>query len=79
MNDRNFDRLTSMLAKSHGKVAYGGSIERVRGFMAPTIVTGVTMKDSLLVDELFGPILPIIRTDYKGAHQAISRYCGGNE
>jgi aldehyde dehydrogenase (NAD+) len=42
--------------------------------MTPTIVTGVAIKDSLLEDELFGPILPVVKTDYRGAHQAISRY-----
>lgn len=72
VNERNFDRLTSLLNQSHGKIAYGGSTDRTKTFIAPTIVTDVTMKDSLLAEELFGPILPVVKTDYKKAHQTIS-------
>lgn len=47
VNERNYDRLVSLLEKSDGKVAYGGKMDREQKFMAPTVVTGISMKGEL--------------------------------
>ena len=49
-----------MLRGSKGKVVIGG--ESVEGdlYIAPTVVTEVTAQDSLMQEEIFGPILPIV-------------------
>jgi aldehyde dehydrogenase (NAD+) len=44
VNERNFDRLSSMLEKTHGEIAYGGKRDRTQKYIAPTVVTGVTIK-----------------------------------
>ncbi|KAJ5101201.1 Aldehyde dehydrogenase C-terminal [Penicillium angulare] len=63
VNERNFDRLDRLLKETKGKIVYGGQRDRSTRFFAPTIVTGVKPGDSLLSEELFGPILPIMEAD----------------
>ncbi|QUC22408.1 uncharacterized protein UV8b_06649 [Ustilaginoidea virens] len=60
VNDKHFKRLDNLLEKSRGKIVYGGERNPENRFWAPTIVDGVTTDDSLLSEELFGPILPIL-------------------
>ncbi|KAE9381903.1 aldehyde dehydrogenase [Stipitochalara longipes BDJ] len=72
VNDRNFDRLSSLLDETEGKIACGGKRERSSGFFEPTVVRDVTIQDPLLSEELFGPILPVIRADHVQAYKTIS-------
>lgn len=60
VNDRNFNRLDKLLESSNGKVVYGGDRDPSNRFFGPTIVEDVDTSDSLLTEELFGPILPIL-------------------
>ncbi|KAL1848453.1 hypothetical protein Plec18170_008051 [Paecilomyces lecythidis] len=63
INHGHFDRLNSLLEKSNGTIVYTGEHDRESKFLHPTIVKDVTMTDSLLSEELFGPILPVIKSD----------------
>lgn len=67
INDRHFDRLENLLKQTSGQIVYGGQRDRQKRYFAPTIVTGVKPGDSLLSEELFGPILPIIDADFDTA------------
>lgn len=67
INERNFDRLDRLLQKTSGQIVYGGQRNRTTRFFAPTIVTGVKPGDSLLSEELFGPILPVVDADLDAA------------
>ena len=42
------------------QIITGGETDKRQRFIAPTIVTNVTASDSLMSEELFGPILPIM-------------------
>ncbi|KAG5365416.1 Aldehyde dehydrogenase family 3 member B1 [Yarrowia sp. C11] len=53
-------RLTSILAKSKGNIIIGGNSDERTRFLAPTVVSNVPDDDSLMEDEIFGPILPIL-------------------
>ncbi|VDB82750.1 unnamed protein product [Peniophora sp. CBMAI 1063] len=60
-------RLVELLDNTEGKVTYGGkttgaTVDGER-FIEPTVVTGVSIDDSLMRDEIFGPILPIIAVE----------------
>ncbi|GFN18627.1 aldehyde dehydrogenase 3 member H1 [Aspergillus tubingensis] len=63
INERNFDRLESLLDRTSGKVIHGGIRDRQNRYFGPTIVVDVSPDDPLLSEELFGPILPIIDAD----------------
>ena len=49
-----------MLNASHGKVVIGGERDLADLYLAPTVVTDLTAEDSLMTEEIFGPILPIL-------------------
>jgi aldehyde dehydrogenase (NAD+) len=63
VNDRNFVRLEKLLQDTSGEVVYGGDRDRATRYFAPTIVVNVRPGDSLLSEELFGPMLPIVDAD----------------
>lgn len=63
VNHRNFDRLKNSLDSSSGTIVIGGETDRDNKYISPTLVKDVTMTDSLMKDEIFGPILPIVIVD----------------
>lgn len=69
INTKNFDRLDKLLSNTKGKVTIGGETERNTCYIAPTIVSNVESSDSLMREEIFGPILPIMTVD--SANEAI--------
>lgn len=54
-----------MLAnKTSGQVVIGGQNDKSDLYFAPTVVTDVDNLDaSLMKDEIFGPILPVVAVD----------------
>ncbi|KAG1775564.1 Aldehyde/histidinol dehydrogenase [Suillus placidus] len=78
-----FHRLKNLLDSTSGTIAFGGQTDELRKFIAPTVVKGVKDGDSLMSDELFGPILPIMPVDdvdaaiaYINAHDhPLALYC----
>jgi len=63
VSERHYSRLAALLTASKGKVALGGETETETRYMAPTILTGVTAEDPVMQEEIFGPILPVVRAD----------------
>ncbi|KAF2035041.1 aldehyde dehydrogenase 3H1 [Setomelanomma holmii] len=73
VNERNAARLSGMLEKTNGTVVSSGkSKDDNPKKLFPTIVSNVKMNDSLLSEELFGPILPIIEADHITACKTVS-------
>src|SRR5690554_36508 len=58
INHRQFDRVVALIDKA--KVLIGGDSDREQKFIAPTILSGVTMADPIMQEEIFGPVLPLI-------------------
>ena len=61
VNDKQFDRLEKYLHQ--GKIIYGGRTDKARRYIQPTLMDEVDLDSSLMQDEIFGPILPIIAFD----------------
>ena len=61
VNDRHFDRLCNLIDPA--KVFYGGVTDKKERFISPTILYNVTFDDEIMRDEIFGPLLPVIRFD----------------
>ena len=61
VNDRHFERLASLL--SSGDVVIGGETNAEARFIAPTVLTGVAADSPVMQEEIFGPILPVLRAD----------------
>lgn len=60
VNSHHFERVKDMLNRTRGKVVHGGCTNATDLYIDPTIVTGVYAEDSLMQDEIFGPILPVV-------------------
>ncbi|KAK4490120.1 hypothetical protein RD792_000777 [Penstemon davidsonii] len=62
INAHHFDRLTKLLDddKVSGKVVFGGRRDKTKLKIAPTIVLDVPGDSSVMNEEIFGPILPIL-------------------
>ncbi len=58
INEKHFDRITGLLEGT--KVICGGESDRKNRYIAPTLVDGVTLKDPIMREEIFGPLLPIL-------------------
>ncbi|KAG0312625.1 Aldehyde dehydrogenase [Dissophora globulifera] len=63
VNRSHFNRLKRMLEETKGTIVIGGEMQEDDLYIAPTVVTNVQPGDSLLRDEIFGPILPILVVD----------------
>lgn len=61
VNDRHFERLSGLLAATSGTIVLGGEQDKTERYLAPTVVTNVSPDDPLMDDEIFGPVLPVIR------------------
>lgn len=70
INQRHTERLASYI--NGIKVALGGDFDIESKYMAPTIVVNPDLNSSLMTEEIFGPILPIITIkDFSTAKQFI--------
>jgi aldehyde dehydrogenase (NAD+) len=58
INERQFDRLVGLLDK--GNIITGGEYSKTEKYIAPTIIDNITWDDPIMLDEIFGPILPIM-------------------
>lgn len=61
INEVNMNRLASLLDKN--KIIYGGTYNIKEKYFAPTLMDNVEFGDSIMQEEIFGPILPIIEYD----------------
>jgi len=59
VNNRQWQRLKKMLDASKGKILLGGTMDEADRFIEPTVVQVDDVADSLLIDESFGPLIPI--------------------
>jgi aldehyde dehydrogenase (NAD+) len=59
VNDRHFDRLAALL--KDGRTVVGGDHDRGTRYIAPTVLADVDPGAPVMREEIFGPILPIVR------------------
>jgi acyl-CoA reductase-like NAD-dependent aldehyde dehydrogenase len=52
--------LSNLLSRTKGKIVIGGNSNRDDLYIELTIVSDVPKDDSLMQEEIFGPILPIV-------------------
>ena len=59
INVRHHRRLSALLRD--GDVAIGGQVDEASRYIAPTVLTNVAADAPVMQDEIFGPILPVLR------------------
>lgn len=55
-----FKRVKALLDDTKGEIVLGGGTDEAQRYIAPTVVKDVSLEDSLMGDEIFGPVLPIM-------------------
>jgi aldehyde dehydrogenase (NAD+) len=68
VNERHAERLAGYL--TGGRVAVGGSVDIAERYIAPTVLTDVDPDAPVMREEIFGPILPVLKVD--GPAEAIA-------
>ena len=73
VNEAQFQRLSELLegARSRGQLLWGGQSDPERRRIAPTLIRVESLDDPLMQEELFGPLLPVLRVS--GLDDAIER------
>ena len=61
VNDNHLNRLIDLLENSKSKILYGGDYSKDDLFVAPTIIDASLSGKEPLEQEIFGPIIPIVR------------------
>lgn len=68
INDRNVQRLAKLIDQS--KIYFGGKINEKQRIIEPTILTSCNFECPSMQEEIFGPILPVLR--YTSLNEAIN-------
>ena len=58
INNSNLERLKKMMLS--GDILFGGEVDDKTRFIAPTLIDHVDLNSTLMQEEIFGPLLPII-------------------
>lgn len=58
VNRKHFDRVCGLIDR--GKVVCGGETDPESLRIAPTVMDGVTWEDTVMGEEIFGPVLPVL-------------------
>ncbi len=58
INEKHFKRLTALMERE--KIIFGGKYDKKSLKIEPTVLGGVTFRDAVMQQEIFGPILPIL-------------------
>lgn len=61
VSEKHFNRLKSFL--NNGEILLGGKSNPKTLVIEPTVLTNITWEDSVMKDEIFGPILPVLEYD----------------
>jgi beta-apo-4'-carotenal oxygenase len=57
---QHFSRVKKMLDNTSGKIVVGGTMDAEQKFIEPTVIVVTDPTDSLITDESFGPLIPIL-------------------
>ncbi|MGX5818398.1 aldehyde dehydrogenase [Chitinophaga lutea] len=72
INDKRFAQVSAYLQQ--GKIAAGGQTDAAGRYIAPTILTDVSLDAPVMQEEIFGPVLPVLPfSDLKEAAAVIAR------
>ncbi|XP_053564831.1 aldehyde dehydrogenase family 3 member B1 [Bombina bombina] len=61
VNQKHFQRLSALL--KCGKIVIGGETDESEKYISPTVLVDVNETDSVMKEEIFGPILPVLTVE----------------
>ncbi len=63
VNNRHFHRIKKLVDESRGKILIGGEMDESDNFIEFTVVQVEDENDSMIVNESFGPLMPLLAVD----------------
>lgn len=69
INTKHVERLYELLKLEREYITYGGTVDVEDRYIEPTILENITWENPIMEDEIFGPILPIMK--YTSLHKII--------
>lgn len=75
INLKNFERLEQLIADK-GNIIIGGRVDKEQLKIEPTVIDQVEWEDSIMKEEIFGPILPVI--DFEHIDEVIDQINNSN-
>lgn len=63
INSRQWTRLQKLLDGSNGKILIGGDMDESEKFISPTLIQVNDFHDNLIMEESFGPLMPVYPVD----------------
>ncbi|TBU47713.1 NAD-dependent aldehyde dehydrogenase [Dichomitus squalens] len=60
VGESHVQRIKNLLDNTKGKIVFGGQVDVSKRYVAPTLVRDVSGDDSLMSEEIFGPVLVVI-------------------
>jgi aldehyde dehydrogenase (NAD+) len=72
INNKHFKRIKALLAdavKDGAVIEVGGQDDESQNYIAPTLITNVSLESKIMKEEIFGPVLPIMT--YKNLDDAL--------
>ncbi|KAH8648356.1 aldehyde dehydrogenase [Tricladium varicosporioides] len=61
VNARHWGRVMGLLASTKGTIISGGGSDEATLYIEPTVVSNISLDDPLMLQEIFGPILPVVK------------------
>jgi aldehyde dehydrogenase (NAD+) len=61
INKRHFMRLRALLDGSAARIAFGGGADEASCYIEPTVLTEVDPASPVMQEEIFGPLLPVLK------------------
>ncbi len=72
INARHFERVTALIIPE--KVVVGGKTEASSRFISPTVMRDITLDDTVMTEEIFGPLLPVLDfTDFDEIYDTVAK------
>ena len=63
VNQKHFNRLNDLIQIHKDNVVFGGNSSKEDLYIEPTLLDNITNDNKIMIEEIFGPILPIITYD----------------
>ncbi len=60
VTDFHCDRIKGLIDKSKGLIICGGKVDKAKKYVEPTIIVNPDPKSSVMSEEIFGPVIPVI-------------------
>ena len=61
INERHLERVSALIESGHTVI--GGQVDVADKYIAPTVITDVATDSPVMREEIFGPVLPIVRAE----------------